>query len=84
MINRAPEDNEKKWIIQRCIDAWTNHYEDWPGFCEQPMTYSEMMVALKECDERWLEYEFRGHNIHHGHKVGSLRPAATFTGNASL
>ena len=58
-------DQEKKWVIQRCIDAWTNHYENWPGFCEKALTYAEMMVALKKCDENWPEYEFRGHNIHH-------------------
>lgn len=54
---------ERVWIIQRCINAWKNHYENWPGYCENLMTYNEMMNALKECDERWLEYEFRGHNI---------------------
>lgn len=57
--------HEKAWIIQRCIDAWTNHYENWPGYCENPMSHDEMMQALKECDEKWLEYEFRGHNINH-------------------
>jgi hypothetical protein len=27
------------------------------------MTRDEMMVALKKCDERWPEHEFRGHNV---------------------
>lgn len=57
--------NEKVWIIQRCIDAWTNHYENWSGYCENPMSRNEMMLALKECDEKWPEHEFRGHNINH-------------------
>jgi len=54
---------EKIWIIQRCIDASINLYEDWPGYCESPMSHDEIMIALKECEEKWLDYEFRGHNI---------------------
>lgn len=57
------KENEKIWIIQRCLDAWQNKYEDWPGYCEKPMNRQEMLDALKECDEHWPEYEFRGHNI---------------------
>lgn len=56
---------EKVWIIQRCIDALTNHYEDWRGYCEKLMSYDEVMIALKECGEKWLEYEFRAHNTTH-------------------
>jgi hypothetical protein len=37
---------EKIWIIQRCINAWKNQYEDWPGYCENPMIYDEMHIAL--------------------------------------
>jgi hypothetical protein len=58
------ENNDKIWIIQRCIDAWTNHYEDWPGYCEHPMTRDEMVLALEECGTKWPNDEFRGHNIH--------------------
>lgn len=29
--------NENVWIIQRCINAEKNHYENWPGYCETPM-----------------------------------------------
>lgn len=54
---------ERKWVIQRCINAWTNQYENWPGFCEKTLTRAEMMTALKKCDKKWPEYEFRGHNI---------------------
>lgn len=54
---------EKVWIIQRCIDAYKNHYEDWPGHCEKSMTHEEMMKALKECENKWLEHEFRGHRL---------------------
>ena len=58
-------DKGNVWIIQRCIDAWTNHYENWQGYCEKLMSREEMMVALKECDEKWPEFEFRGHNTTH-------------------
>lgn len=57
-------DDEKIWVIQRCIDAWTNHYEDWPGYCESPMTRNEMLSALEACHSKWPHYEFRGHNLH--------------------
>ena len=56
-------EQDRVWIIQRCINAVANHYEDWAGYCETPMTRAEMMQALKECEEQWLDYEFRGHNI---------------------
>jgi hypothetical protein len=61
-INIDNQNQEKVWIIQRCIDAWTNHYEDWLGYCENLMSRDDMMLALKECNEKWPEYEFRGHN----------------------
>lgn len=54
---------ERAWVIQRCINAWQNLYEDWPGYCENLMTRDEMMNALKECNEKWLNYEFRGHRV---------------------
>ena len=50
------------WIIQRCIIAFRNEYEDWHGYCERQMTRDEMTIALKECDQRWPDHEFRGHN----------------------
>jgi hypothetical protein len=53
----------REWIIQRCVNAFRNEYEDWAGFCERLMTYDEMMVALKKCDDQWPEHEFRGHNV---------------------
>lgn len=53
----------REWIIQRCIDAISNQYEDWTGYCERLLTRDEMLSALKECDRRWPEYEFRGHNV---------------------
>lgn len=59
------EKQEKVWIVQRCIDASTNRYEDWPGYCEQPMTHDDIMNALIECEEKWPDYSFRGHNITH-------------------
>lgn len=54
--------DEKAWIIQRCINALNNQYINWPRY-ETPMTYNEMMQALKECEELWPDYEFRGHRI---------------------
>lgn len=53
----------RAWIIQRCINAFRNEYEDWPGYCERLMTREEMLVALSECAERWPEHEFRGHHV---------------------
>lgn len=53
---------KREWIIQRCIDAFKNQYEDWSGYCEKPMTRDEAMIALKECEEKW-SYEFRAHKV---------------------
>ncbi|MHB8744786.1 MAG: hypothetical protein ACYC9L_16975 [Sulfuricaulis sp.] len=55
--------DERAWIIQRCINAFRNRYEDWPGYCERLMTRPEMLAALEECEKRWPEDEFRGHNV---------------------
>jgi hypothetical protein len=32
----------REWIIQRCICAARNEYEDWPGYCETLLTRDEM------------------------------------------
>lgn len=56
-------DPVREWIVQRCINAFRNEYEDWTGYCERPMTRDEMKAALAECAERWPEYGFRGHNV---------------------
>ncbi|MEI6719944.1 MAG: hypothetical protein WCO67_04190 [Betaproteobacteria bacterium] len=53
----------REWIIQRCINAFENEYEDWPGYSERLMTREEMLAALQECDQRWPDYGFRGHNV---------------------
>lgn len=53
----------RAWIIQRCINAFRNEYQDWPGYCERLMTREEMRVALVECSARWPEHEFRGHHV---------------------
>jgi hypothetical protein len=57
------DEQPRAWIIQRCINAFRNEYEDWPGYCERLMTREEMLVALAECAERWPEHEFRGHHV---------------------
>ena len=54
---------KREWIIQRCIVAADNHYEDWPGYCERLLTRAEMITALTECEAKWPEHEFRGHNV---------------------
>jgi hypothetical protein len=58
----ANQEPKRAWIIQRCIDAFKNQYEDWPGYCEKPMTRDEAMIALKECEEKW-PYGFRAHKV---------------------
>jgi len=37
---------DSAWIIQRCINAFRNEYQDWPGYCERLLTRDEMLVAL--------------------------------------
>lgn len=59
---QAPK-NERAWIIQRCINAFRNQYEDWPGYSEQLLTRPEMLVALDLCEKQWPAHEFRGHNV---------------------
>ena len=61
----SENNQDKVWIVQRCIDAWTNHYENWPDYCEEPMTCDAIMNALIECEKKWPDLSFRGHNINH-------------------
>ena len=61
----------REWIIQRCISALRDEYENWPGF-DQPMTRAAMQAALQECHERWPNDEFRGHNVRNAQR----RPGA--------
>src|SRR5882724_4450195 len=60
--------DSKEWIIQRCINAFKNQYQDWPGYCERLLNREEMLVALKECDQLWPDYEFRGHKVIDAHR----------------
>jgi hypothetical protein len=53
----------RQWIIQRCIDAFANHYQDWPSYSEKLMTREEMIEALNACEQRWPDFAFRGHNV---------------------
>lgn len=57
------DEQPRAWIIQRCINAFRNEYEDWRGDCECLMTRDEMLAALEECERRWPEHEFRGHHV---------------------
>jgi hypothetical protein len=59
---RHSEKPERQWIIQRCINAFENYYEDWPGYCKTLLTYDQMRAALDACNEQWPDLEFRGHN----------------------
>jgi hypothetical protein len=64
----APRPSERatparEWIIQRCLNAFRNEYEDWLGYCERLLTREEMLERLRERETRWPDYEFRGHNV---------------------
>jgi hypothetical protein len=59
----ATDNESREWIIQRCVNIEKNEYEDWPPFDVKLMTRSEMLEALKCCEESWPAYEFRGHNV---------------------
>jgi hypothetical protein len=64
------------WIIQRCTQQWIGaslQYEDWPGYCEKLLSYDEMIEALKQCDQRWPEHEFRGHSVIDAHRTAAYR-----------
>jgi len=52
-----------EWIIQRCINAFRNEYQDWAPYANRLMTRTEMLQALEECSHKWPQYEFRGHNV---------------------
>jgi hypothetical protein len=54
---------ERQWIVQRRISAVKNDYEDWPGYCERLLTRDEMLQAVKECEHKWPDHAFRGHNV---------------------
>jgi hypothetical protein len=65
-MHEQADEHKGTWIIQRCTQQWSNSdllYENWPGYCERPMSRSEMIEALRECANRWPQHEFRGHNL---------------------
>lgn len=39
------ETSSPEWIIQRCINAFRNEYQDWPDYCERLMTRDEMRLS---------------------------------------
>lgn len=53
----------KEWVIQKCNDAFTNNYENWPGYSETLLTKEEMLKVLAECENKWPTLSFRGHNV---------------------
>jgi len=61
-------ESDREWIIQRCVNAFHDEYENWPGYCERLLTREEMKAKLAECNARWPDDAFRGH------KVGNPRP----------
>ena len=62
-MNHQQQTQPKEWIVQRCVNAYKNQYEDWTGYCEHLMTRDEVDVALKECCDKWPDDEFRGHRV---------------------
>jgi hypothetical protein len=61
-----PTPERPEWTIQRCTQGWIGtelQYEDWPGYSEFLMSRTQMLDALKECQQQWPEHEFRGHNV---------------------
>lgn len=49
----------KVWIVQRCLDFYQDMYENWEGYCEEPMSCLEALKALHACKEKWPQYRFR-------------------------
>lgn len=54
---------EREWIVQRCVNAFDDHYEDWPGYCEKLMSQAEMKKAVDDCNQKWPMHQFRGHRV---------------------
>lgn len=51
----------KIWIVQRSLDFYQDAYENWEGYCEEPMSCLEALRALQECKDKWPQYRFRLH-----------------------
>lgn len=57
-----------EWVIQLVVGARADErgskprYLPWAGYT-QPMTGDQAMRALRECELRWPEHEFRAHPI---------------------
>src|ERR1039458_8347433 len=51
-----------EWIVQRCLNAFGNEYEDWTPRNEL-MTREEMLEQLFVAELRFPKYQFRGHNV---------------------
>ena len=49
---------EKEWVVQRCVNAFEDNYEDWSGYCEKLMSQAEMKKALDECNQKWPMHQF--------------------------
>ncbi|RKE23732.1 hypothetical protein B0G76_8412 [Paraburkholderia sp. BL23I1N1] len=60
-----------EWVIQLVVGARADEhgseprYLPWAGYT-QPMTGDQAMRALRACELRWPEYEFRAHPIDDG------------------
>ncbi|MFT4060608.1 MAG: hypothetical protein QM652_13820 [Legionella sp.] len=50
--------DEKAGIIQWRVDTGSNHYEDWPGYCEKPMPRNDMLFAWKNATPDGLTMNF--------------------------
>ncbi len=39
---------KREWIIQQCVSAVANDYQDWPEYSKRLMTRDKMKAALTE------------------------------------
>lgn len=42
--NLSSSTGKRAWVIQRCINAFKNDYEGWPGYCERLLTRTDMIL----------------------------------------
>ena len=59
---------DSEWVIQLVVRPRADEHHSelrdlpWAGYA-RPMTRDQAMRALRECEVRWPEYEFRAHPI---------------------
>ena len=52
--NLSSSTGKRAWVIQRCINAFKNDYEGWPGYCERLLTRTDRILysANELCVDR--------------------------------